>query len=118
MKLLGEISLTNELQKLEEARALDDGKHKNQITELIEEQQLLLADCLFACACQYPLNRNDCIKLLDYLKVVASNTADGRLDVITVRVLFALLATFNCDVMDSAVENIEDAQCMNFYMYF
>lgn len=111
LSLLEEISLQKELQKLENAHALDDGKHKKLITELVTEQQLLLADCLFASACQYPLSAGDCIKVMNYLKLVAPNTSDGCLDVVTVRVLFSLLASFNCNVMDLAVENIEDEQC-------
>lgn len=111
--LLEEISLPKELKKLEDARCLLDGKHKKLITELIEEQQQLLADCLFALSCQYPLQKDECIKLLDYLKLVAPNTSDGSLDFVTLRVFLAVIASFNCNIIDSAVENIEDSQCKN-----
>ncbi|XP_057313200.1 nuclear pore complex protein Nup205-like isoform X1 [Hydractinia symbiolongicarpus] len=108
--LLEEISLPKELKKLEDARCLLDGKHKKLITELIEEQQQLLADCLFVLSCQYPLQKDECIKLLDYLKLVAPNTSDGSLDFVTLRVFLAVIASFNCNIIDSAVENIEDSQ--------
>lgn len=106
-----DLSLPQELKKLEDAHALSDGKHKNMITELITEQQLLLGDCLFATACQHPLDKTDCEKLVNHLKLIAPNTADGSLDAVTMRVLFSLLANFNCDILDLAIENIEDAQC-------
>ena len=57
------------------------------------------------------MQQDECIKLLDYLKLVAPATSDGRLDVVTIRVLLALLASFNCNVMDSAIENSDDEQC-------
>lgn len=106
-----EISLPKELKKLEDSKALGDGKHKKLISELVQEQQLLLADCLFALSSQYPLQQDECIKLLDYLKLVAPATADGSLDVVTIRVLLALLASFNCIVIDAALENTDDEQC-------
>jgi len=109
--ILEELSLPKELQKLEDAHALSEGKHKAMLTDLITEQQLILGDCLFAAACQYPLEKIDCEKLINYLKLVAPNTADGSLDAITIRVLFALLANFNCNIMDTAIENVEDTQC-------
>ena len=111
MQLLQDISLPQELKKLESSRALSDGKHKKQITELIEEQQLLLADCLFIVAKQNPLPNDDIVNLLNFLKMAKPNTPDGSLDFVTVRVLLALLSSFNCDVMDAAVENIGNEQC-------
>lgn len=115
LNILEDLSLPKELKKLEDAHGLADGKHKNMITELITEQQLLLGDCLFAIACQYPMDKSDCEKILNHLKLVAPNTADGSLDSVTMRVLFALLANFNCDVLDLAIDNIEDKQCMMCY---
>lgn len=111
MHLLQDLSLPNELFKLENAKALADGKHKKLITELIKEQQLLLADCLFALASQYPLSKNDCSKVMNYLKLIAPNTSDGSLDAVTVRVLLSLLTSFNCDTIDVMVGDLEDDQC-------
>ncbi|XP_065669875.1 nuclear pore complex protein Nup205 isoform X2 [Hydra vulgaris] len=110
LQLLQDISLPNELKKLESARALSDGKHKKQIIELIEEQQLLLGDCLFIVAKQNTLPVDDCVSLLNYLKIAKPNTPDGSLDFVTARVLLALLSSFNCDIMDLAVENIGNEQ--------
>ena len=115
LNILEDLSVPKELKKLEDAHGLSDGKHKNMITELITEQQLILGDCLFAISCQYPMDKSDCEKILNHLKLIAPNTADGSLDAVTMRVLFALLANFNCDVLDLAIDNIEDTQCMISY---
>lgn len=111
IQLLQNIAVPDELNKLEKVHALSDGKHKKLITELIEEQQLLLADCLFAVASQYPFSKESCKKLMSYLKLVAPNTSDGTLDAVTIRVLLSLLASFNCDVVDSAINDDNNEQC-------
>ena len=111
IQLLQNIAVPDELNKLEKAHALGDGKHKKLITELIDEQQLLLADCLFALASQYPFSKEGCKKLMSYLKLVAPNTSDGTLDAVTIRVLLSLLVSFNCDVVDGAINDNDGEQC-------
>ena len=48
---------------------------------------------------------------MSYLKLVAPNTSDGTLDAVTIRVLLSLLASFNCDVVDSAINDDNNEQC-------
>ena len=66
-----------------------------QVTDKIKEIKLTLADCLFCWCCQSPLSKTDTQALMNYLRSVDDDSADGTLSDVTLKLLMAFL--YNID---------------------
>lgn len=98
------LNLQNELDKLQKGQGIGDSRHKQQLIDFITDQRQLLAECLFCFACQSPLPKSDCLQMLSYLKQCQVAEADGKLDSVTVAILFAVLACFSTEPLEKAAE--------------
>ena len=101
---LGQLSVQVELDKLQRGQAIGDERHKQQLVDFITDQRQLLAECLFCFACQSPLPKDDCLRILTFLKQNSVAEADGTLDGVTLTVLMAMLYCLNVDPLDNAAE--------------
>jgi hypothetical protein len=102
--LLGELTLQNELKKLQDGQAIGNEKHQRQLIDLIMEQRLLLAEALFCIACQTPLSQAETLKVFGYLKNVSPNDATGEIDQADKFVFFALLYSLNVSSLETQSE--------------
>lgn len=95
LKLLKEINVENELEKLAEGKAIKDAQHKQQIVDLIDETKYALADCLFYWACQNPFPQATILEVLKELKQLpATNEGHQQLNYIYLSLFFTLLVSF------------------------
>jgi hypothetical protein len=104
LDLLGELTLQNELKKLQDGQAIGNEKHQRQLIDLIMEQRLLLAEALFCIACQTPLSQAETLKVFGYLKNVSPNDATGEIDRADLFVFFALLYSLNVSSLETQSE--------------
>lgn len=111
LQLLQTMSLTRELEKLEMARAISEGKHRAQVTELVQELLHLIAECLFAISCQRPLTKESCVDLINFLKAADAYSANGSLESLDLYVLMSLLANFNASLLDQVLNDPESEIC-------
>lgn len=103
-KMLAQLG-NHEWSKAEEnllrVNGLGNLKHRKQVKNLFEEVKVLLGECIFACACQTPLEQNNTILLINFLKnnsqMVQSNQLDSKLNLDTSHyfILMALLYCFD-----------------------
>lgn len=107
LTLVSEIDVNNEFDKLQKARGLGNERHRKEVSDLIKECRQSLADCLFAWTCQSPLNKDDTLRLMDYLKTV-STEADGSLDSVNLSLLMALLYCFDISFLQQVTEDRDD----------
>ena len=107
MDLLGELTLQNELQKLQDGQAIGNEKHQRQLIDLITEQRLLLAECLFCIACQTPLTKAETLKVFGYLRnvsPVSPEEGSEQIDQADLFVFFALLYSLNVSSLETQSE--------------
>ena len=104
MDLLGELTLQNELQKLQDGQAIGNEKHQRQLLDLITEQRLLLAESLFCIACQTPLTKAETLKVFHYLRNVSPDEETGQIDQADLFVFFALLYSLNVSSLETQSE--------------
>ncbi|XP_022111764.1 nuclear pore complex protein Nup205-like [Acanthaster planci] len=91
LTLLLETDVEKQMDKLGQARALGDARHRHEVMEMLKEIRSSLAECLFAWACQSAPSRQDAGLLIDHLRRHAGLEADGRLDGVTLSLLMACL---------------------------
>lgn len=101
LDLLGELTLQNELKKLQEGQAIGNEKHQKQLIDLITEQRLLIAESLFCIACQTPLSKAETLKVFGYLKNVVPNEETGEIEQADLFVFFALLFSLNASSLEA-----------------
>ena len=102
LNLINEITLKNQLSKLQQGQALGNEKHQLQLIDLITEQRLLLAESLFCLACQTPLSKVETLKLLSHLKKCVPSEETGEMDQADLFVLFALLYCLNASSLEES----------------
>lgn len=112
LSLLSSIQVETELSALEKGRGVGGPKHRQQLTSLITEQRLVLADCLFCWACQNPLPKADVFAILQYLKGLTSDEVlveDGTLNPVYLSLLMTILYSLNAEPLSELdVDNSED----------
>ena len=101
---LQELTLQNELKKLQDGQAIGNEKHQRQLVNLITEQRLLLAESLFCLACQTPFSKAEALKVFSYLKEVTPNEETGEIDQADLFVFFALLYSLNASSLETRTE--------------
>ena len=104
LNLLEELTLQNELARLQEGQAIGNEKHQRQLVDLITEQRLLLAEALFCLACQTPLSKAETLKVLGYLKNVRPTEETGGMKQADLFVFFALLHSLNVSGLEAMAE--------------
>lgn len=67
---------------------------------MYNEIKFILADCLFCLASQHPLEKNDTLRLIAYLKKNGGSNADGTLDLVTLCLIISLLYCFDVSVLE------------------
>ncbi|CAC5405169.1 NUP205 [Mytilus coruscus] len=100
LDLLTEMDWNKQLNKLQSARAVGPPKHKKQLQDIYSEIKLILADCLFCLASQRPLEKEDTLRLIAFLKQNGSCIADGTLDLVTLCLIITLLYCFDVSVLE------------------
>ncbi|XP_063402892.1 nuclear pore complex protein Nup205-like [Mytilus trossulus] len=100
LDLLTEMDWNKQLIKLQSARAVGPPKHKKQLQDIYSEIKLILADCLFCLASQRPLEKEDTLRLIAFLKQNGSCIADGTLDLVTLCLIITLLYCFDVSVLE------------------
>ncbi|XP_038064790.1 nuclear pore complex protein Nup205-like [Patiria miniata] len=91
LRLLLETDVEKQMDKLGQARALGDAKHRHEVMEMLKESRSSLAECLFAWACQSAPSRQDTILLITHLRQHASLEGDGTMDNVTLALLMTCL---------------------------
>ena len=78
---------------LQKNMALGDAKHRRQVSDLFEDIRQSLADCIFSYAAQSGLNKNDTMRLMDYLSKVKPGdvNAVGVIDDTNLTLIMALM---------------------------
>lgn len=71
-----------------------------QLQDIYSEIKLILADCLFCLASQRPLEKEDTLRLIAFLKQNGSCIADGTLDLVTLCLIITLLYCFDVSVLE------------------
>ncbi|XP_006633765.1 nuclear pore complex protein Nup205 [Lepisosteus oculatus] len=107
LALISEISVTKEFEKLQKERGLGNEKHRKEVSDLIKECRQSLAECLFAWACQSPLNKDDTLAVIGYLENVTTE-ADGSLDSVNLALVMALLYCLDVSFLEQGTEDRED----------
>ena len=107
--LLNSISVDKELEKLDRGRAIGKPWHRQQLVNMIEEQRLCLAECLFYWACQNPLPKDVVMTIIQHMKGIKRPDEKKPLDPVTLAVFFSLVSSFSigCDVTTEAVLDAE-----------
>ncbi|XP_078424660.1 nuclear pore complex protein Nup205 [Cetorhinus maximus] len=105
--LINQINLNNEFEKLQAARGLGNATHRKGVSDLIKECRQSLADCLFAWACQTPLNKDDTLFLISHMECVTLE-ADGTLENVNLALLMALLYCFDISFLEHVTEDREE----------
>ncbi|XP_048463946.1 nuclear pore complex protein Nup205 [Rhincodon typus] len=105
--LINQINLNNEFEKLQTARGLGNASHRKGVSDLIKECRQSLADCLFAWACQTPLNKDDTLFLISHMECVTLE-ADGTLENVNLALLMALLYCFDISFLEHVTEDREE----------
>nr|CAB3264508.1 nuclear pore complex protein Nup205-like [Phallusia mammillata] len=111
LKLLVEIQVETEMEKLGKQRGLGGAKHRKQVRDLITEIRQCLSECLFYLAGQSGLSANDAVDIIRHLQKNVDSEADGKLAASTLALVFTVLYSFllPCDAQaDSDVESIEE----------
>lgn len=106
LHLLNSISVDKELEKLDRGRAIGKTWHRQQLVNMIEEQRLCLAECLFYWACQNPFPKDAIMAIIQYLKTIKKPDQKKQLDPVTMAVFFSLVASFSIG-SDVAVEALD-----------
>ena len=103
--LLHSLDWATELSMLQKNMALGDAKHRRQVSDLFEDIRQSLADCIFSYAAQSGLNKNDTLRLMDYLSKIKPGdvNAMGVIDDTTLTLIMALM--YAMDV--SALSKVE-----------
>ena len=70
------------------------------MTDKIQEIQLSLAECLYYWACQTPLNKEDTLALINYLREDGSVNADNTISDIALCLLMALLYSIDVRALE------------------
>ncbi|KYO17521.1 nuclear pore complex protein Nup205 [Alligator mississippiensis] len=107
LTLVSHIDLNNEFEKLQRERGLGSEKHRKEVSDLIKECRLSLAESLFVWTCQSPLSKDDTLILISYLEKVTVE-ADGSLDSVNLSLLMALLYCFDVSFLEQGTEDQED----------
>ncbi|XP_064417895.1 nuclear pore complex protein Nup205 isoform X2 [Latimeria chalumnae] len=107
LRLVSQIDVSSEFEKLQRARGLGNEKHRKEVSDLMKECRLSLAECLFVWTCQSPLNENDTLLLIGHLETVTAE-ADGSLDSVNLALLMALLYCFDIHFLEQGTEDRED----------
>ena len=115
---LREINVQLELDKLDQCKAVGDGKHKKQLTGLITDLRNVLADCLFCWACQSPFEKKETLAVIEFLKDCVPNTSDGKYDHVTMKVVMSLLVSWCTTGYEPFVDEILGIEGLNFHCIF
>ncbi|XP_019370536.1 PREDICTED: nuclear pore complex protein Nup205 [Gavialis gangeticus] len=107
LTLVSHIDLNNEFEKLQRERGLGSEKHRKEVSDLIKECRLSLAESLFVWTCQSPLSKDDTLILISYLEKVTVE-ADGSLDSVNLSLLMAVLYCFDVSFLEQGTEDQED----------
>ncbi|XP_035827391.1 nuclear pore complex protein Nup205 [Aplysia californica] len=99
LDLIKSMVIVKEMDKLQKDRALGPPKHRKQVTDLYTEIRQTLADTIFCLACQRPLNRQDTLRLLAYLRQESSLGGDETLDKVNLSLLQALWYCFDVSLL-------------------
>ncbi|XP_039625995.1 nuclear pore complex protein Nup205 isoform X3 [Polypterus senegalus] len=107
LSLLSDISVAVEFEKLQKARGLGNEKHRKEVSDLIKECRLTLAECLFSWTCQSSLSMDDILSLFGYLENVTTE-GDGSLDSVNLALVMALLYNFDVSFLEQGSDDMED----------
>ncbi|XP_035283099.1 nuclear pore complex protein Nup205 isoform X1 [Anguilla anguilla] len=107
LTLVSEISVTREFERLQKQCGLGNEKHRKEVSDLIKECRLSLAECLFSWTCQSPLGKDDTLALIGYLETVTAE-GDGSLDSVNVALVMALLYCLDVSFVEQGTEDRED----------
>ena len=96
LKQVDGFSVEKELESLSNGEAIKDSRHRQQITDLIEDTKHAMMDCLFYWSCQNPFDKDRLLVLLKALKKVGG-TSEGHhpLDYTTLAMFFTLVSSFS-----------------------
>lgn len=81
-----------------------------QLQDIFQETKLILADCLFCLASQHPLEKDDTLRLISFLKKSSKINANGKLDLVTLCLIMALLYCFDVSILD---DDNNSGMCFN-----
>ncbi|KAJ8391053.1 hypothetical protein AAFF_G00096740 [Aldrovandia affinis] len=107
LTLVSEINVTREFDRLQKQCGLGNEKHRKEVSDLIKECRLSLAECLFSWTCQSPLTKEDTLALIGHLETVTAE-ADGSLDSVNVALVMALLYCLDISFLEQGTEDRED----------
>ncbi|XP_074656294.1 nuclear pore complex protein Nup205-like [Tubulanus polymorphus] len=101
---LNKLELTTELERLEKSRGLGNAKHRKQVTDIIEEIRVSLAECLFNWSCQTGMEKTDVVSIIKHLRTNTEINSDGTLNSVTICLLMAVLYSFDVSMLDDESE--------------
>ncbi|XP_033629784.1 nuclear pore complex protein Nup205-like [Asterias rubens] len=109
LKKLLESDVTKEMEKLGQARALGDAKHRFKVSEMLKEIRSCLSECLFAWACQSVPTRQDTTLLITHLRKHSTLETDGTMSNVTLALLMACLYCLDVGTLDSCPEDQDES---------
>ncbi|CAH1799487.1 unnamed protein product [Owenia fusiformis] len=94
------LDFAREYSNLQTERALGNARHRKRVTDLYNESRLSLAECIFCWAAQTPLDKNNTLQLIAYLRNDDTTNPDGTLDSVTIALMMALLFCLDAQIVD------------------
>lgn len=83
---------------------LGNAKHRKQVKGIFDEVKCGLAECVFNCACQSPLNKSDSFSVLNHLKTKAQLNAKSQLEMDNIYLIMSLLYSFDCSCLENKTQ--------------
>lgn len=94
-------------------------KHRKQVKMLFDEIKLSLSECVFNISCQVPLNHNNTILIINFLKnncQINTNTPNKQtLDTSHLNLIMAILYCFDCSYLENR-QNLADIKKITSYL--
>ncbi len=94
-------------------------KHRKQVKTLFDEIKLSLAECIFNISCQVPLNQENTVLIINFLKnnCQINTLSDNKqtIDATYLYLIMAVLYCFDCSYLDNK-QKLSDIKKINRYL--
>ena len=113
---LSSFDLSTQFEKLRAQKALGDFKHRQIVSQLIEDIIVGLSECVYNIGCQMPFSIQDSTKLINFFKSADENIMDENgafIKEFWVNIIFSCLFSFDECQNDNCLQSIHQALANN-----